>query len=287
MIRIEIDDDSLSKQLRDIAEATISAQRGYREQYDALLPEARKDVPEPLLETREQVFQRVFQEGLTRGASTWRGPNSIINMKARPLRYEGGRRIEAPPLARGEQLQVAADLPIGSQLVSIEASASDGPMWDVEAFSVGPVRLLEWGTEVPLSSLLRLSRTDLLETFANRRTIYDTQVEVWLRAKVDNATFEGYRIFLFSEEKVCAAASFLESAPCDHPEDSVRPIHFVEVVRDYVYGPLLRGTLRGPTPLPLPGSTPTPGLRWRCMKCGREVQRIAFASSAPKKQESQ
>jgi hypothetical protein len=263
-LRIEIDDDTdIAARLRALYDAQQSVARAYRTQYDALPEDKRKDIPLPLEESIEQMFERALHMGAASMLYGARPPNSVLCIGPRLNRDAMNGRLTPLEYKKGDVVTMSGNLPVGAEVIALETSRADGPNWLVRNLCFGAMPLAgQYGECVPLSTLRYITRNDLLSVFDHRRTKVDVLVSATIICKKDGATFDGFRLHLFQEEMCCAIHARLEPSPCEHPIDAVIPIVYSDV-EQFTWHPQY-------------GAVPQVGprhMRYRCTKCSREVVR--------------
>lgn len=208
MIRIEIDDaEPLGKQLRTLAADMQEKQEAAQRESEARVvdmgedgtpgapdaPEATRRVVEPPRVRFEDVFRQVVATGAGELLSGGRYPNTVMNVNAStPQTYRKGDVLQTQWLS----------LPTGAELHTMTATSEDGPNWNVKAINFANLNLIgPFGGPVPLSAITYITQKDLLSVFAGKRTIVDVIVTMTLVCKKDGATFDGFNLFLNTEEQ--------------------------------------------------------------------------------------
>ena len=143
----------------------------------------------------EDVFREVVATGAAGMLAEGRYPNAVMNLS---------HASWATPVPRGTHHQAQFMLPIGVEILTMTASDLDGPNWAVAQLSFASLNLISsYGQPVPLSTLLYLTRKDLLSPFDGRRTICDLNIRIDVVCKRDGSTFDGFNLFAHQEEQFC------------------------------------------------------------------------------------
>lgn len=206
MPKIEVDvSDELADQLRIVAESEQGAQLRGQQCYDALTEEQRAEhqIERPVVEADERCWERVLEAGAASLLRENRYANSVLGLRPR------GARLS---YSEGSVVHAEAVLPVGTELLSMQAAPEDGPNWDLVSLTFGTMNVVDYQV-LPLSTVLRLTQWSGLGAFAHKRTKVDVAVYATLRCKTEGATLSGYSMFLYREEQLCAIQCRLEDAP--------------------------------------------------------------------------
>lgn len=163
---------------------------------------------EPSVPTDDEVLAQALEVG-GRAMAGYRAPNTIIGINVSDPNYIGWRKYRKGEIVFLETIQ----LPIGSEVLALDASDEDGPNWEVIGLTFGSLNVVShYGARVALASLLHLTCGDLLSPFDGKKTKVDVQVTAQLVCKTDGATFAGYRLSLYMEEQLCCIQTRVEPA---------------------------------------------------------------------------
>jgi hypothetical protein len=196
MIRIEIDENSQTGvQLLALCGRTQASQRAALARFN----EVPKNVTEfegmgkPIVETDEEILLRTLTVAAREKLAENRFPSSVVTTRE-PKRL----------FKKGERTMLEVSVPIGAEILALEASASDGRNWIVHSLCFGTMPLISPHSTgaVPLSNVLYITNKDLLHVFDGCRTTVDVRFSAQLECLADEATFDGFKLYINHVEHV-------------------------------------------------------------------------------------